>query len=119
MSIDIRHLTTVDATSFHIHRVNLNVPGHETDAASAIRYIADAYHGEPLFVIRGRDALAFAVLGAYEAECERHGLYEMASQARAHRLRFRAWQVGNAPITKLPDPHTEWTTSEEPSSDHH
>lgn len=116
MSIDIRHLTTVDASSFHVHRVNLNVLGHEADAASAIRYIADAYDGEPLFVIRGRDALAFAVLTAYEGECARHGLHNMAQQVADHRRRFREWQAAHTPFTKLPDPHTEWTTSEETPS---
>lgn len=106
--MDIRNLVTVDATSMHVHRVNLDTAAHSDDAANALRYVGAAFLDEPLFVIRGRDALAVPVLGAYLEECNRHRLYAMARQVDAHAGRFIAWQGAEAKLTRLPDPWPGW-----------
>lgn len=111
--MDIKDLVEVDATAMHVMRVDLEVPGHTGDAHSAIRYVRNAYRAEPLFVIRGRDALAIPVLAAYEDECARHGLYDMSSQVAKHAERFREWQRGWSELTKLPDPHPSWPKTDD------
>jgi hypothetical protein len=80
------------------------IPGHLYDALGALRYITDAEDGEPLFVIRGRDALAVLVLQAYIQECHDHELNGQAMRAREHLNRFIEWQAENAKKTHLPDP---------------
>lgn len=108
--VDIGDLIRVTYTPPNGQRTAiLKVPGHTGDAHSAIRYVRNAYQGEPLFVIRGRDALAIPVLGAYEDECSRHGLYDMAAQVSCHAERFRKWQAGWTKLTGLPDPHPSWS----------
>lgn len=107
MSVDISALTEVKASS-----VNLITPGHKLDTANAIRYVTHAYPDEPLFVIRGRDALAVPAIEAYMEECARHGLSAMRSQVLAHRGRFITWQHGHTPLTKLPDVYLGWINQE-------
>lgn len=93
--------------------------GHVEDAAGALRYIMDAAPDEPLFVIRGRDALAVPVLQEYVNQCHKHGLTDLwrdesgrwidgqARRANEHMDRFQKWQRDNAKLTHLPDPITE------------
>lgn len=78
--------------------------GHLDDAMGALRYIMDALPDEPLFVIRGRDALARPVLMAYLHQCHEHGLIAQEYRADKHVERFRDWQTENAKLTHLPDP---------------
>lgn len=77
---------------------------NESDVGSARRFILAAYDGEPLFVIRGRDALAIPVLNAYRDECVRHELWGQNARVADHFARFREWQRRNAKLTHLPDP---------------
>lgn len=88
------------------HRMpeGLNMPGHLGDALGALRYIQEAEEGEPIFVIRGRDALAIPVLQAYVDECDNHKLFGQAGRAAEHLRRFIEWQMDNAKKTHLPDP---------------
>lgn len=78
------------------------------DAESALRYLVNAHPDEPLFVIRGRDALALPVLTAYAEECGQHHLTDMQVQVWAHIDRFVAWQRDACVYTKLPDPYPGW-----------
>lgn len=78
--------------------------GHREDALGALRYIVDAFPGEPLFVIRGRDVLAIPVLQAYINECHEHGNTGQAYHAGDHFARFVNWQRENAKLTHMPDP---------------
>lgn len=97
--------------------VGIVTAGHKGDMQGALRYILAAHGGEPLFVIRGRDALAVPVLASYVEECGRHGLIGycyhpgtgqwvpgQSSRADTHRARFAAWQRDNTKLTRLPDP---------------
>lgn len=78
---------------------------HAEDAQGAIRYILDAHPGEPLFVIRGRDALAVPVLRrGYMEECRTHSLHDQEQRALRHLVRFIQWQAEFAKLTHLPDP---------------
>lgn len=77
---------------------------HEGDRETTMRFINSAHEGEPLFVIRGRDALAIPVLRAYLEECKRHELWGQELRADEHLTRFRDWQAQNAKLTHLPDP---------------
>lgn len=106
--MNIKEFVEVDATAMHVMRVDLSTPGHEGDARSALRYITAAHDAEPLFVIRGRDALAFPALQFYRELCEGHGLGGMARQVAHHAERFQGWQAGYAELTKLPDPYPDW-----------
>lgn len=78
--------------------------GHLDDMSGALRYIMDAEEGEPVFVIRGRDALAVPVLKAYMDECVAHQLSGQSERAYRHYWRFIEWQKENAKKTHLPDP---------------
>lgn len=105
-------------TAFHIGSAYLVTDGHEVDARNAVRYVTAAYPGEPLFVIRGRDALAVPVLDAYAAECVAHGLNAhngMAEQVYNHRARFVDWQQ-DGPV-KLPDPYRGWPDPGQPDTE--
>lgn len=108
MKHDIRHMVDVDATSMHVMSVELHTAGHPDDSANALRYVGAAYADEPLFVIRGRDALAFNALTDYAESCSRHGLYDMAEQVYEHARRFAEWQAKHAKMTRLPDPFPGW-----------
>ncbi len=74
------------------------------DQETVKRFVESAYEGEPLFVIRGRDALAIPVLAAYVRQCEEHQLYGQGYRVGMHVSRFRDWQARNAKLTHLPDP---------------
>lgn len=87
--------------------VGLASDAHWDDVETALRYIATAESGEPLFVIRGRDALAVPALAHYYGECNRHGLRSQASRVDDHLGRFHRWQAENAKLTHLPDPIPE------------
>lgn len=78
--------------------------GDLRDASGALRYIMEAEEGEPLFVIRGRDALAVPTLQAYVDACDNHKLFGQADRATEHLRRFIEWQGENAKLTHLPDP---------------
>lgn len=80
--------------------------GHADDTLNALRYIVDAYPGEPLFVIRGRDRRADTVVRYYAL------LYTddpaMREQALAHALRFREYSQNNPDQMKFADAYPRW-----------
>lgn len=88
--------------------------GHGDDATNALRYVVSAEKDEPLFVIRGRDALAYPILAAYAEQCSEHGLWGMQQQVSDHAARFREWQRDNAKLTNLPDPYPGWPRNPHP-----
>lgn len=80
--------------------------GHEGDAVNAIRYVVDAYPGEPLFVLRGRDIRAERVIRYYA-----HGYAgdpEMFRQAHAHADRFMDFARGEPGHMKYADAYPGW-----------
>lgn len=71
----------------------------------AVRYVVDAYPGEPLFCIRGRDHLAVPAAIEYE-DLARRSIHVSrpvieAVQADIHAL--MTWQRANPGLMKYPD----------------
>lgn len=80
--------------------------GHGDDATNALRYVVDAYPGEPLFVLRGRDRRAEAVVRYYAL------LYgddpAMSEQVLTHVGRFAEFARGNPDQMKFADAYPGW-----------
>lgn len=57
----------------------------------------------PVFVLKGKDALAPGVVDYYRRECVRHGLAEQAEQVELAFREMAAWQQRNPDKVKLPD----------------
>lgn len=94
-----------------IERNGVVVPtvGHPGDALNALRYIMDAYEGEPLFVIRGRDRLAIPAIENYGHLTARPEIGPgMTEQVFRHRRRFFTFEHGNGERMKWPEPFPGW-----------
>lgn len=93
-----------------IERNGIIVPtvGHLGDALNALRYIMDAYEGEPLFVIRGRDRLAIPAIENYGRLTARLEGPAMTNQVIHHCSRFRTFERMNGERMKWPDPFPGW-----------
>lgn len=60
----------------------------------------------PVFVLKGKDALAPFLVLTYQRECYRYGLEEQARQVQLAYEEMAAWQRRNPDRVKLPDhPH--------------
>lgn len=90
----------------------LSIVHTDGDAARteiALKYIVQAYPGEPLFCIRGRDLLALPALQHYLSMVERNtdgpGTIEgpVAEAVRADIAALVAWQTAHDALLKLPD----------------
>lgn len=57
----------------------------------------------PVFVIKGKDALAVPTLKAYFDECVDHGLMSQAAEVERAIDEVSRWQRSNIDKTKLPD----------------
>lgn len=82
--------------------------GHKQDAISALRYVVNAAVDEPLFVIRGRNAIAVPVIAEYVKQSMAHGALDMADQSSEHLDRFVKWQTEHAKETHIADPYPGW-----------
>jgi hypothetical protein len=68
--------------------------------------VTDVPDPMPVFVLKGKDALAPFVIADYRRECERHGLTEQATQVLLALREMNAWQARHPELVKLPDhPH--------------
>lgn len=81
-----------------------NTNGDQARMMTALRYIAEAYSGEPLFVVRGRDMLAVPTATAYAGfasvvELQGPVLDAVFSDIQAIQL----WQTANPTLLKYPD----------------
>lgn len=56
----------------------------------------------PVFVLKGKDALAPGVVDYYRRECHRHGLIDQAKQVGLAFEEMAAWQRDNPERVKLP-----------------
>lgn len=67
----------------------------------------------PVFVLKGKDALAPGIIDAYRRECIRHGLDDQAEQVASAFREMADWQARNWTLVKLPDhPHVPATETE-------
>ncbi len=94
---------SVSYTDDGIHSAHAQTQGDQNDAETALRYVVTALPGEPLFVIRGRDAIATPVLAEYGRRYAEMDAFYQSDRAFADRERFAAWQTHNAKQTRLAD----------------
>lgn len=60
--------------------------------------------GEPIFLLRGTDALAPMAIEKYADICENYGCgSEHVTAIRAHAARIAKWQEENSGLVKTPD----------------
>ena len=57
----------------------------------------------PVFVIKGKDALAVAAINAYQRLCERRELHWQADEVGKAAREIELWQERHPDLVKLPD----------------
>lgn len=57
----------------------------------------------PVFVLKGKDALAPGIVDAYRRECRRHGLFAQAAEVELAFAEMADWQSRHPELVKLPD----------------
>jgi hypothetical protein len=57
----------------------------------------------PVFVLKGKDALALATIAAYRQECFDSRLFEQAQQVNLAYREMASWQNRHRDLIKLPD----------------
>lgn len=79
--------------------------GDPTRTLTALRYIATAYLGEPLFVVRGRDLLAVPAAAAYLnlAYVRSDVAMNVMTAVESDIAAIKRWQGANPTLLKLPD----------------
>jgi hypothetical protein len=76
---------------------------------------ASASDPMPVFVLKGKDALAPGTIAYYRRECDRHDLGAQATEVGAAFDEMAAWQQRNWTLVKLPDhPHVPVEANAEP-----
>lgn len=87
---------------------NVTTDGDGESAEYTLRYIVDAYHREPLIVIRGRDLLALPTIREYADATQRslrpgEDRGPVLEHIRKDFERFVNWQTANGGLLKYAD----------------